>query len=547
MTKMKTKTLFYMALAAVMTTLAACSQNDDLQQDAAPEATPIEFEITDGGYGGAEATRAKEEGYYTKFTAGDNCGLYIVDGSTLKATNVMLTASEVNGKLTWKAADGDISDVTENSKYFLYYPYQNDMTDKIDVSKTDDDTDFFDKLISGWEVKDNQSNHDNYTNSDLMTAKGTATHDGSTLKLSFKLAHRMALAEIVAPVEVGFTSDSYKPYKAEDFKYRFIVNPGKMAADKYIYGGIGDKHFTINSTKLNALEKGQYKTFKVGSSYYVDRKEGENTDTYHVYDDKGLRAWAAAGGNYSCKLEADITMPELKNGETYNWTPLDVDNRVTFDGNGHTITGLVVNNQTTDYVGFIANNHGTVKNLTLNGANVTGKLYVGGVVGNNFGGKIENCHVTEDCSVYGYNAGGIAGSNENGGTVTGCYALCSLNGKDDMSPLGGIIGRFYGGSLTACYSKCSYSDKSFHIGGIVGNASGATPTFTACYYDKCDKGVNNATDTTIKVDGTAGNTWADAVEGMNKALTAAGYADYQYAVNGNPISETEPLILVKKQ
>ena len=58
MTKMKTKTLLYMALAAVMTTLAACSQDDDLQQDAAPKATPIEFEITDGAKGPSAANVA---------------------------------------------------------------------------------------------------------------------------------------------------------------------------------------------------------------------------------------------------------------------------------------------------------------------------------------------------------------------------------------------------------------------------------------------------------------------------------------------------------
>jgi len=521
-----------MALAAVMTTLAACSQDDDLQQDAAPVATPIEFEITDGGYGGNDATRAVEEGYYTKFTASDECGLYIVNGTTLKATNVKLTASEVNGKLTWKAADGDISDVTENSKYFLYYPYQNDMTDKIDVSKTDDDTDFFDKLISGWEVKDNQSNHDNYTASDLMTAKGTATNDGTTLKLSFKLAHRMALAEIVAPVEVEFNSDSYKPYKVEDFKYRFIVNPGKMADGKYIKGGIDNKHFTINSPKLNALKKGQYKTFKVGSSYYTEF--GEGIIIYHVYDYNGLMAWAAAGGNNSCKLEADITM------QTDNWTPVG-NFHGTFDGNGHTITGLKVNSTET-YVGFIKYNHGTVKNLTLRGANINGGDHtVGGVVGNNFGGKIENCHVTEDCSVYGYYAGGIAGKNENGGTVTGCYALCLLTGKEKCT-FGGIIGEFSGsGSLTACYSKCRYSDKNFHIGGIVGIVVSGTPTFTACYWQGCTRGVGNATSDPEGV--TQATDWSAAAEAMNNALGAD--FGYQYEVNGD--SETEPLILVKKQ
>ena len=573
MTKMKTKTLFYMALTAVMTTLAACSQDDDLQQDAAPKATPIEFEITDGGYGGNDATRAVEEGYRTRFEAGDECGLYIVNGGTLKAKNVKLTASEENGKLTWKPENGTEINAADGDTYFLYYPYQESITGNMN-SAADKDDKFFDNLISGWEVKPNQSNHDNYTASDLMTAKGTASYDGGTLKLSFKLTHRMALAEIVAPVEVGFSlgGNCYTPYQAEEWKYRFIVNPGKMADGKFISGEIGGKKFTIKSDKLNGLTAGQYKTFKVGSSYYVEL--GEGTYIYHVYDYNGLMAWAAVGGNYSCKLEADITMPELKDGETYNWTPVSYLSGI-FDGNGHTITGLVVNNQTTEYAGFIANNFGTVKNLTLKDAKITGITYVGGVVGYNDGGTIENCHVTgesesaikgksyaggvvgvnrggtiknchvaEDCSVYGDDAGGIAGNNENGGTVTGCYALCSLTGKKQCT-FGGIIGRFSdSGSLTACYSKCSYTNGAF-IGGILGKVVSGTPTFTACYYDKCDKGVDNATDPTIKVDGTDGKTWADAMKGMNEALTAAGYTDYEYAVNGD--SETEPLILVKKQ
>lgn len=533
---MKTKTLFYMALAAVMTTLAACSQDDDMQQDAAPVATPIEFEITDGGYGGAETTRAVEEGYYTRFEATDECGLYIVNGSNLKATNVKLTASEENGKLTWKPQNGTEINVADGDKCFLYYPYQDGMTtDKINVNNTDEDYKFFDNLISSWEVKPNQSNHDNYTDSDLMTAKGTATDDGGTLKLSFKLDHRMALAEIVAPVKASFSSGvyCYMPYKVEDFKYRFIVNPGKMAADKYIYGGIGDKHFTINSTKLNALEKGQYKTFKVGSSYYTEF--GEGIIIYHVYDYNGLMAWAAAGGNNSCKLEADITM------QTDNWTPVG-NFHGTFDGNGHTITGLKVNNQTTDYVGFIANNHGTVKNLTLRGANINGGDHtVGGVVGNNFGGKIENCHVTEDCSVYGYYAGGIAGKNENGGTVTGCYALCLLTGKDKCT-FGGIIGEFSGsGSLTACYSKCSYSDKGFRIGGILGIVVSGTPTFTACYWQGCTRGVGNATSDPEGV--TQATDWSAVATNMNTALGED--FGYKYVVNTD--DSNEPLKLVKKQ
>ena len=457
---MKTKTLFYMALTAVMTTLAACSQDDDLQQDAAPEATPIEFEITDGGYGGDETTRAVEEGYYTRFTAGDECGLYIVNGSTLEATNVKLTltASGENSEsseLTWKTESP--IDINHNVDYscFLYYPYQQDMTGKFDVDKTAEDTDFFDKLISGWEVQPNQSDHKDYTASDLMTAKGTATDDGGTLKLSFKLAHRMALAEIVAPVEVRFTSggNSCKPYQAEEWKYRFIVNPGKMADGKFIRGSIGSKNFTIKADKLNLLNKGQYKTFKVGTYYVETPPEGI---IYHVYDYKGLMEWAEKGNGCSCKLEADITMPEPTNGES-NWTPTDVKTYGIFDGNGHTITGLRVNT-TVYYAGFIANNKGTVKNLTLKDAKITGKSNAGGVVGSNYDGKIENCHVAEDCSVYG------------------------------SGYVGGISGYTSGGSFTNC-SFMGNAISGSNIGGIVGGAYGTT--FTNCTYKNCDKGVGN--------------------------------------------------------
>lgn len=417
-------------------------------------------------------------------------------------------------------------------------------------SAADEDKDFFKKLISDWEVQPNQSNHDNYTVSDLMTAKGTATYDGSTLKLSFKLGHRMALAEIVAPVEVSFSlgGNCYTPYKAEDFKYRFIVNPGKMADGKYIYGEIGNKNFTIKSDKLNGLTAGQYKTFKVGSSYYTEY--GDGIIIYHVYDYNGLMAWAAAGGNYSCKLEADIKMPELKDEETNNWEPVEVHDWTIFDGNGHTITGLVVNS--TGNVGFIKYNNGTVKNLTLKNASISGGKNTGVVVGEN-NGTISACHVAEDCSVIngGDIIGGIASRN-NGGTVTGCYALCSLSGKDSHCTLGGIIGVCYGsGSFTACYSKCNYKSGGQWVGGIVGNfysnnTSGGTLTCTACYYVNCAKGMNNnmgVNDTTIKVDGTEGKTWNDAMKGMNEALGAD--FGYQYKVNGD--SQTEPLILVKKQ
>ena len=283
--KMKTKTLFYMALTAVMTTLAACSQDDELM-DAAPKLAQIEFEITDGGYGGDEATRAKEEGFRTKFTAGDKCGLYIIDNGKFIASNVKLTAEEgENGEITWKAADGAISGVTENSKYFLYYPYVSYADSRVSNALGDKDTEVFKELIANWSVYHLQDTYTSYTQSDLMTATGTPSPEtDDKLKVSFRLTHRMALAIIEVPRTVyKFTDTSIPdyvptlvdftvgdnfllPYRMADGTYRCIVNPiEETYSDRCITGTItGNKKFTIPSEKLKGIDKEKYTRFVVG-------------------------------------------------------------------------------------------------------------------------------------------------------------------------------------------------------------------------------------------------------------------------------------------
>lgn len=272
-----------MALTAVMTTLAACSQDDELM-DAAPKQAQIEFEITDGGYGGDEATRAKEEGFRTKFEAGDECGLYIIDNGEFIASNVKLTAEEgENGEITWKAVDGAISGVTENSKYFLYYPYNE--LDYVDAQLGDDDKTVFQNVIEKIGFDWYQDTHAIYTAKDLMTATGMAsTGADGKLKVSFSLTHQMALAVIELPktvykftnedvtipdytvaLSVDFSGSNYRPLRMEDGTYRFVFNP------KWVEHGItgtvnGNKKFTISADKLKGIDKGTYKTFRIGGA-----------------------------------------------------------------------------------------------------------------------------------------------------------------------------------------------------------------------------------------------------------------------------------------
>lgn len=273
-----------MALTAVMTTLAACSQDDELM-DAAPKATPIEFEITDGGYGGDEATRAVEEGLRTKFEAGDKCGLYIIDNDEFIANNVMLTAEAgENGEITWKVTEGDVSKATENSKYFLYYPYGSDLCNWSALVGDDDETVFRDGIEHFGSTVRYQDTYAQYTKNDLMTATGTAsTGADGKLKVSFSMKHRMALAVIELPKTVykfegtsipdytvalsaDFSGSDYRPLRMEDGTYRFVFNP-ELTNIKSITGIInGNKKFTITAENLKGIDKGTYKTFRIGGA-----------------------------------------------------------------------------------------------------------------------------------------------------------------------------------------------------------------------------------------------------------------------------------------
>lgn len=170
----------------------------------------------------------------------------------------------------------------------------------------------------------------------------------------------------------------------------------------------------------------------------------------------GLAKKVNEGTNYSgytIKLAIDM---DLQNKE---WTPIGygslnylgvIDSSEgavfsgVFDGNNHTIHNLKINTwskgglgSATDSagVGFIGLNNGTVKNLTINGANVKGNHYVGVVTGFNLNATITNCHVKN-------------------ATVDNTYA----NDDDSGDKAGGIAGHFAKGLLendSAILINCS--------------------------------------------------------------------------------------------
>lgn len=279
---------------------------------------------------------------------------------------------------------------------------------------------------------------------------------------------------------------------------------------------------------------------------------------YKISTEESLRAFAAAvkadggKGTYSLSgvsfyLANDIAL-------TGAWTP--VGNGVsavkdffagTFDGCGHTISGLNVQGQGL----FAAINQATIRNLNVSGTVNSTVNYVGGIVGKVQASTIENCSFSGSVSsskksayvggiagglysanvtisgcantadVTGGYAGGILGFWKTAATIQNCYNTGSITGSDKS---GGIVGQLNKGTIENCYSIGDIGGKASQKGGIFAFSSA---TVKNCYY-------------TLPETETFGGTAAAAAqitspEGLADKLGSAFKEDTAGANNGYPI------------
>lgn len=576
------------AAVAAALTLGACSQDETAGGDGA--LSPMELTATGLEPMVTPMTRATVDGNWSNVTkvavkVGSEVKEYTVapDGTTTGAA----TLTRDTDPFYWPASGSE-------TVVSAWWPYNvGDITTKPDVV-----------------VKSDQSGG-GYAASDFIEAVDQkVTKDNNALEFKHRTAKirvvltaadgTTPLTGAVVSIVVGGQTVVEKCYNENSSnEYLALIAPTAAAAELTVKIAADSKNYVYKHTAVEYEANSQY-TFNLKlkgdevvalsgctitewtdktlvSDGTAEEDPGYTVDAggmYYVTSAKGLKAWADAVASSSnkdvhCVLENDIEMPAVADGES-NWEPVG-NFYGTFEGNGHTITGLVVN-KTGDDAGFIARNNGTVTDLTLKDAKITGKDevgavagrngvnsiienchvtgesvitgsdgYVGGVAGKN-NGTILACHVAKDCTVSGtYMVGGIAGENYK--EITGCYALCSLTGTN---MIGGICGACSGNpSFTACYSKCSYGSGS-NIGGIVGNGANLS-TYSACYWlgdGNCTKGDGWATDNPSGVTKIEGETtWATACGEMNKELTG-----YEFYVNTDAgTSADEPLMLRRKQ
>ena len=547
----------FFALAALALLLGACTQDEAGFLPEGAEGTPIVFTAT-GLNPAATAiagTRAPADGNW----------------EGVQSVAVLMDGMVKTYDVTPSTADPTSATLTSTDPY--YWTNHNDITVTAWWPYTAGET-----TPPAVKVKANQSAQKDFEGSDLIVADGqTVTYGSPTLRFT----HRTARVTIVltdyteglASVRLTGLStengnpDKITPYGKGSNTYTAIVAPQSVAAGTTFITCTftNGKTFVYKMKNATDWQAGGEYTYTVSLAAAKDLGYTiESNGSYTVYNADGLLhvAKLVNGG----KTDINITLDKNIDLTGKGWTPIgtsfDNSYKGTFDGGGHTITGLTVttNDQFVGLFGYL-NRAGTVKNVVMEGIQITSNHMfgcTGGVVGYSWG-TIENCSVSgsvsgTDCvggvvgsqkagSIIGcctsatvkgtHYVGGVAG--EKWGTMTACYATGNVTleiASQKNLYGGGVVGLNGGSRVLACYAtgnvtSTGSSTGNVHIGGLFGDSY---TTVTACYWkNNQERGYKTAPEST-KVDGTY-VTWQKAVDAMNTALQNAG-SEWRYELNG---------------
>jgi len=559
---MKRTIIHTSAAIALLLGIAACTQDEAgfLQEGA--EGTPIVFTAT--GLNPAATAIANTRSTVDGDWEGVQSVAVLMDG-TVKAYDVTLTT-----------ADPTSATLTSTDPY--YWTNHNDITVTAWWPYTAGET-----TLPAVKVKANQSAQKDFEGSDLIVADGqTVTYGSPTLRFTHRTARvtivltdyteGLASVRLTGLSTEGDNPAEITPYDKGSNTYIALVAPQSVAAGTTFITCTftNGKTFVYKMKNATDWQAGGEYTYTVSLAAAKDLGYTiESNGSYTVYNADGLLnvAELVNGG----KTDINITLDKNIDLTGKGWTPIgtsfDNSYKGTFDGGGHTITGLTVttNDQFVGLFGYL-NRAGTVKNVVMEGIQITSNHMfgcTGGVVGYSWG-TIENCSVSgsvsgTDCvggvvgsqkagSIIGCSSsatvkgthyvGGVAG--EKWGTMTACYATGNVTleiaSQKNLSG-GGVVGLNGGSRVLACYAtgnvtSTGSSTGNVHIGGLFGDSY---TTVTACYWKNNQeqgigyKKVGTAPEAT-KVDGTS-VTWQKAVDAMNTALQNAG-SEWRYELKG---------------
>ena len=557
---MKRTTIHISAALALLLGIAACTQDEAGFLPEGAEGTPIVFTATglNPAVTATAGTRAPVDGNWE----GVQSVAVRMDG-TVKAYNVTPSTSDNTGAM-----------LTSDDPHYW--------------------TNHTDRLVTAWwpyiagettppavKVAADQSARKNFEGSDLIVAEEqTVSYGNPTLRFTHRTARVTVILTDYTEEQIfvrltGLSTENGNPaviapyYDKGGDTYTALVAPQTVAAGtafitcKFTNGKVF-VYKMKNDTEWKAGEEYTYTvSLAAADPGYTVSEDGK---TYTVYTDDGLKNVAKLVNeegktDINITLDTDLTL-------TGEWTPIGTSfgnsYTGTFDGGGHTITGLTVttNGQYAGLFGCIGSG-GKVQNVVLEGVQITSDNssgYAGGVAGYCYRGTLENCSVSGSVSGSGSSsdvggvvgsqwggsitgcsssatvkgtqrAGGVAGSTNYDATLTACYATGDMTVENDGTSnawAGGVVGSNAYCTVIACYAAGNVSGKgsgTIHVGGVTGeNFDG---TLTACYWSGLPDNDNGGA---TKVDGTT-VTWQTAVDAMNTALQNAG-SEWRYELTG---------------
>lgn len=561
---MKRTNIHIFAAIALLFALAACTQDEAGFLPEGAEGRSIVFTATglNPVATATAGTRAPVDGNWE----GVQSVAVLMDG-TVKTYNV-----------TPSTADPTSATLTSTDPY--YWTNHNDITVTAWWPYTAGET-----TPPAVKVKANQSAQKDFEGSDLIVANGqTVTYGSPTLRFTHRTARvtivltdyteGLASVQLTGLSTEGDNPDIIVPYDKGSNTYIALVAPQSVAA------GTAFITCTFTNGKTFVYKMKNATDWQAGGEYTYTISLAAAKDLGYTIESNGSYTVTSADGLMNVaelvnggKTDINITLGTNIDLTGKDWTPIgtDYDNlyKGTFDGGGHTITGLTVT--TNDrFVGLfgrlgeagtvknvvmegiqITSNHmfgntggvagysdGTIENCSVSGS-VSGTLYVGGVVGDQWGASITGCSSSATVKGTRY-VGGVAGGTNAGATLTACYATGNVTIEIDPAKNiagGSLVGMNAGSSLLACYAtgnvtSTGSSTGNVHIGGFLGNNY---TTMTACYWkNNHEQGIGfkkagTGTEVT-KVDGSV-VTWQKAVDAMNTALQNAG-SKWRYELKG---------------
>ena len=552
---MKRTTIHIFAALALLLGLAACTQDEAGFLPEGAEGTSIVFTATglNPAATATAGTRAPVDGNWE----GVQSVAVLMDG-TVKAYDV-----------TPSTADPTNATLTSTDPY--YWTNHSDITVTAWWPYTEGET-----TPPAVKVKANQSAQKDFEGSDLIVADGqTVTYGSPTLRFTHRTARvtivltdyteGLASVRLTGLSTEGGNPAEITPYDKGSNTYTALVAPQSVAAGKAFIT------CTFTNGKVFVYKMKNAADWQAGGEYTYTVSLAAAKDLGYTIESNGSYTVTSADGLMNVaelvnggKTDINITLDTDIDLTGKDWTPIGTSNRYsgTFDGGGHTITGLAVttNDQFVGLFGYL-NRAGTVKNVVMEGIQITSNHMfgcTGGVVGYSWG-TIENCSVSgsvsgTDCvggvvgsqkagSIIGcstsatvkgtHYVGGVAG--EKWGSMTACYATGNVtleiaSQKNNFG--GGVVGLNGGSRVLACYAtgnvtSTGSSTGNVHIGGLFGDSY---TTVTACYWkNNQERGYKTAPEST-KVDGTY-VTWQNAVDAMNTALQNAG-SKWRYELKG---------------